>query len=91
MRHNEPETEIFGDVLHYRVIYNSIIYQTAKATKFHIKAKQIINGYRVTSQNNEVWIPDHMFLNPATRIHSEKGFYIWVKKEFYEKMAFVSC
>lgn len=87
----EPETAIFNDTVHYRVIYNSIMYQTAKATKFHLKAKQTINGDKVTGQNNEVWIPDQMFLNPATRSYSEKGFYIWVKKEFYDKMRFVSC
>ena len=85
----EPETEFFNGVEHFKVFYNKILYQSVKATKFQLKSKQIINNYRVKYSNNEVWIPDFQFLNPATRSFADDGFYIWIRKEFYKKMAFV--
>lgn len=82
------ETQTIGTDIYYKVFYNQITYQTGKATKFQLTAKQWINNYKVTFRNSELWIPDWQFHNPNT--HTQRSaLYIWVKKEFYDQMAFV--
>lgn len=80
-----PEIKTFSEGEYVKVFYNKLIYESKTSGKFHLKAKQWINGYKVNGQNNEVWIPDFMYLigetNPVP--------YIWVKKSYYDKMAFV--
>jgi glyoxylate carboligase len=63
----------------------SLLHDTGKASRWKVKNRQWINGYRVNASNNELWIPNH--------IHSfndrvvDKG--VWIDKDFYDKMAFV--
>lgn len=61
------------------------LFDTGKATKWKLKNGQWINGYKVRSSNNEVWIPNHIHIHNGKFV--EQG--VWVEKSFYDKMAFI--
>ena len=67
------------------VYITSCLHDTGKASRWKIKNRQWINGYRVNASNNEVWIPNHQHISNGQIV--EKG--VWMDKDFYDKMAFV--
>lgn len=84
-----PEIKDFGSrdnkEPYVKVFIRSIKQFTGKATLFLLK-KQFINDYEVKA-GNEVWFPNHEFFSGNDNLSQDK--YIWVKKSFYDNMAFV--
>lgn len=83
-----PEIKDFGrkgEDLYVKVYIRSQKSFTGKATLYLLK-KQFINDYEVKA-GNEVWFPNHEYLSGNDNLSQDK--YIWVKKSFYDKMAFV--
>lgn len=80
-----PKIRNFGVDEEVLVYITSKLFDTGKAAKWKLKNNQWINGYKVKASNNELWIPNtlHTFNENVV----EKG--IWIKKSFYDKMAFV--
>lgn len=84
-----PEVKILSNgVKWYKVIVIHLLYNSKKAVKYKIAAKQWVNGYKVKGNNNELWFPDHLHM-PADMVNGPEEKCIWVEESHYKTLVFI--
>lgn len=81
------EIQNIGDKPFVKVFILHELHNSGKATKYALRVTQVINNCKVTAQNQDVWIPNHLF--HASTIFNPTNKYIWIEKSHYDKMRFV--
>lgn len=84
-----PETTQRSGKTYCRIDINSIVYETSKATKFLLKAKKTVNGYKVKT-GTELFIPHYLFFSGNETVEAKRvEKFIFVEQNFYQSIIIV--